>query len=144
LAKQRQDDLYLMRSGVRVASFPSSQGYDKIQTYCMATVSGAEKQLDSIPDREYELQTDGTVKVIERPKTLEQRFREGQQAQFELENGGGPMVQDCRSSIFWFRTWHNQPMPTDQQLLENAAKAKADLDEIDSKLDPRLAEVLPK
>ena len=71
----------------------------------MATVYGAEQTLDSAPETEYAIQADGTVLVRsgKPPKTPEQRFREGQRMQFELENGGGPLVQDCAGSLFWFR-----------------------------------------
>jgi hypothetical protein len=64
--------------------------------------------------------------------------------QMELETGGGPVVQDCAGSLFWFGTWHDRPMRSDEELVETAAKAKADLDEIDKMLDPRLVANLPK
>ena len=35
-------------------------------------------------------------------------------------------------------------MPSDEKFMEIAAKAKADVDEIDKMLDPRLVESLPK
>jgi hypothetical protein len=122
----------------------SRQG--KILSYCMATVSGAEQTLDSAPETEYALQMDGTVLSTDGrpPKTPEQRFRDGQRAQLELENGGGPVVQDCAGSLFWFGTWHNKPMPTDDEFAGILANARADLGKIDKTLDPRLVEVLPK
>jgi formylglycine-generating enzyme required for sulfatase activity len=120
----------------------------KIPDYCMVTVSAAAQSLDSAPAVEYALQPDGTVLRTsgtppEPPKTPEDRFREGQQKQLEM-GASGALVDDCARSLFWFRTWHNQPMPSDEKLREDAAKAKADLDEIDKMLDPRLVEGLPK
>lgn len=102
----------------------------------MVTVYGAEKALDPKPNVEYSLQPDGTVLVVHKDRGPEEILRNGQRAQSELESGGGPLVQDCAGSLFWHGTWQNQPMPSDEKLLENLAKAKADLDDIDSRLDP--------
>lgn len=144
LARRREYDLWLIRNVLQMMKSESQQG--KIMSYCMTTVYGAEQSLDSAPETEYALQPDGTVLITsgKPPKTPEQHFREGQRMQLELETGGGPLVQDCAGSLFWFGTWHNQPMPSDEKLRENAAKAKADLGGIDKMLDPRLVESLPK
>ena len=112
----------------------------------MTTVRGADLALDEAPDSEYSLQANGTVITTpgKPPKTQEQLFRESQRMQLELETGGGPLVRDCTGSLTWFGTWHNQPMPSNEQLIEKAAKFRADLDEIDKTLDPRIVEILPK
>jgi hypothetical protein len=131
--------LWLIRN---VSNLINQQSWlEKILPYCMATAYGAEQTLDSAPETEYALQADGTVLITpgKPPKTSEQLFREGQRAQFELETGGGPLVQDCTGSLSWFGTWHDQPMPSDEKFMEIAAKAKADVDEIDKMLDPRLS-----
>jgi tetratricopeptide (TPR) repeat protein len=129
---------------VNVLNSQSQQ--ELVLSYCMAKVYGAEQVFDSAPESEYALQADGTVLVTsgKPPKTKEQRFREGQRMQMELETGGGPVVQDCASSLYWFGTWHNQPGPTKEKVMEILAKAKADLEEIDKMLDARLVEILPK
>jgi hypothetical protein len=145
LARQREYDLWLLRNIQNVMNSQSQQ--EKILSYCMTTVYGAERLLlDSAPETEYALQTDGTVLRTsgKPPKTLEQQFRDGQRMQFELQTGGGPVVQDCAGSLSWFGTWHNQPMPSREKLMELADDAVADVNEIDSALDPRLVEVLPK
>jgi len=143
LARRREYDLWLFRNVSHILHSDSKQG--KILAYCMATVYGAE-DWDSAPEKEYSLQPDGTVLVTsgKPPETREHRSREAQRREMEFKTGGGPVVQDCAGSLFWFGTWHDQPMPSDEKLLENAAKAKADLDEIDQMLDPRLLEGLPK
>jgi len=143
VSRRREYDLWLIRNVF--ATVNSESQLEKIRSYCMTTVHGAEQSLDSAPETEYALRADGTVLITSGrpPKTPEQRYRESQQMQLELETGGGPVVQDCAGSLAWFGTWHNQPMPGDEKLLENAARAKADLDEIDMKLDPRLVESLP-
>ena len=114
----------------------------------MTTVNGAKQTLDSAPEIEYELQEDETVlkTFVRSAKTPEQRFRESEQMRLNLEAGflPGPVVQDCAASLFWFGTWNNQPIPTDEKFAEISASAKADLEEIDKTLDSRLVEVLPK
>ena len=144
LARRREYDLWLIRNLSNLMNQESRQG--KILAYCMTTVYGAEETVDSAPETEYMLRADGSVLVTSgKPsKTPEQRFRDGQRAQLELDTGGGPVVQDCAGSLFWFGTWHDQPMPSDEKFMGIAAKAKADLDEIDKMLDPRLVENLPK
>jgi hypothetical protein len=140
--------LWLIKNVSSVVDSPlsreSPQG--KFLAYCMTTVYGARQSLDSAPETEYALQPDGTVLVTsgKPPMTMEQRFRDGEQMQSELESGGGPMVQDCAGSLSWFGTWHNQPMPSDDTLRKRVDKAIADLNEIDGMLDPRLVEDLPK
>jgi hypothetical protein len=144
LSRQREYDLRLIRNVSNVLNSQSRQ--ELVLSYCMATVYGAEQVLDSAPENEYALQADGTVLVTsgKPPKTLEQRFRDGQRMQMELETGGGPVVQDCANSLFWSGTWHNQPGPTKEKLMGILSKAKADLEEIDNMLDPRLVASLPK
>jgi hypothetical protein len=145
LARRREYDLWLITN---VSNILNSRPEMKILDYCMVTVYGVEQSLDSAPAVEYALQPDGTVlrtsgERREPPKTPEDRFREGQRKQLEMETSGA-LVDDCARSLFWFRTWHNQPMTSDEELREKAAKARADLDEIDGTLDPRLVESLPK
>ena len=145
LARRREYDLWLITN---VSNILNSRPEMKILDYCMVRVYGAEQSLDSAPAVEYALQPDGTVlrtsgERREPPKTPEDRFREGQRKQLEMETSGA-LVDDCARSLFWFRTWHNQPMTSDEELREKAAKARADLDEIDGTLDPRLVESLPK
>jgi len=148
LARRREYDLWLIRnvSNVVNSALANESRQGKMLSYCMVTVHGAEQSLDSAPEIEYALQADGTVlSTPGKPqKTPEQLFRDSRRSQLELETGGGPLVQDCAGSLFWFGTWHNQPMPTDEKLTEMVAKAKADLNEIDEMLDARLVEVLPK
>jgi hypothetical protein len=143
LARRREYDLWLITN---VSNILGSEPQMKIMDYCMVTVHGAEQSLDSAPAVEYALQPDGTVLRTSGeppPKTPEQRFREGQRKQLDLEVAG-TVVQDCAASLLWFRTWHNQPMSSDGELREQSANAKADLAAIDGTLNPRLAESLPK
>lgn len=148
LARRREYDLWLIRNTSNVVNSAlakeSKQG--KILCYCLLTVRGAEQTLDSAPETEYALREDGTVLTTsgKPPRTEEQRFRDNERARFELETGGGPLVQDCAGSLFWFGTWNNKPMPTDEKFMEMIDEAKENLKEIDDTLDPRLVEVLPK
>jgi hypothetical protein len=148
LARRREYDLWLIRnaSNVMNSALAHESRQEKILSYCMATVYGAEQSLESAPEIEHALQADGTVLRTsgKPPKTQEQLFRDSQRMQLELETGGGPLVQDCAGSLFWFGTWHNKPMPSDEKFAEIAASARADLEEIDGTLDSRLVEVLPK
>jgi hypothetical protein len=144
LAKRREYDLWLIRGASIVMNGNSKQ--EKALLYCMFTVSGAERSLDSAPETEYQLQPDGNVLITsgKPPKTPEERFRDGQRMQLEFETGGGPTVQDCAGSIYSFGTWHDQPMPTDDKFAGITEKAEADIEEIDKMLDSRLVEALPK
>lgn len=144
LANQREYDLRLIENASRVMN--TQDRLAKIFVYCTITAKEVEKLSDSAPETEYRLQPDGTVLTTDGrpPKTQEQLFRDSQRAELEFQTGGGPIVQDCAGSLSWFSTWHNKPMPTDEQFAEIALKAKAEIDGIDSKLDPRLVEVLPK
>ncbi|MGA3028428.1 MAG: hypothetical protein ABSF98_27085 [Bryobacteraceae bacterium] len=144
MARRREDDLWLIANIHGILNSKSPQ--EKVLVYCMATVYGAEHLLDSAPETEYELQADGTVRKMpgKPPKTPEQRFREDQRIELELETGGDPVVQDCAGSLFWFGTWNNKPMRSDEKFNDDEAKARADMEEIDKMLDPRLVERLPK
>lgn len=148
LARRREYDLWLIRnvSNVMNSALAHESRQGKLLSYCMATVYGAEQSLESAPEIEYALQADGTVLRTsgKPPKTQEQLFRESQRMQLELETGGGPLVQDCAGSLFWFGTWHNKSMPSDEKFGEIVARARADLEEIDGTLDSRLVEALPK
>ena len=148
LARRREYDLWLIRnaSNVTNSALAKESRQGKILSYCMATAYGAEHVLDTAPETEYALQLDGTVLTTpgKPPKTPEQLYRDGQRAQFEFETGGGPIVQDCAGSLYWFGTWHDKPMPSDEKFAEIAEKARADVDEIDKTLDSRLVEMLPK
>src|SRR5438045_9211747 len=105
-------------------------------SYCMTTVYGAEQSLDSAPETEYALRADGTVLITSGrpPKTPEQRYRESQQMQLELETGGGPVVQDCAGCLAWVGAWHNQRMPGSENIPETAARARMDQDARDRKV----------
>jgi hypothetical protein len=129
-----------------VSHLLDSDPQTKIPHYCMFRVYGAEQSLDSAPAVEYALQPDGTVLRTSDeppPRTPEQRFREIQREQLDLKVAG-TVVQECAASLFWFRTWHDQPMSSDEELRKQLANAKADLAAIDGTLDPRLVESLPK
>jgi hypothetical protein len=141
LARRREYDVWLIRNLAKIVN--SQSGQEKVLSYCMVTIYGAE-HANSAPETEYALQPDGSVLATKLPKTPEQSFRDQERSQLELETGGGPAVQNCAGSLVWFRTWHNQPMPTDEQFVDLASKTQADLDEIDSMLDARLVERLPK
>ena len=141
LARRREYDLWLLANLHRTMNAQSPQ--EKFLRYCTILVKGGEQFLDSAPETTYALRADGIIDVWGRPTTPEQQFREGQRAQYELENGD-PLVNDCAGSLYWFRTWHDQPMSSDTELMESAAKARADLNKIDKTLDPRLVEDLPQ
>lgn len=141
LGRRRQYDLWLITN---LALLLNSRSREMaLLSYCLTVVRGAEQSLDSDPSTEYTLLPDGTVSIATSPKTSEQQFRDSQRWQFEFEHGGGPVVQDCAGSLEWFGTWHDQPGPKKEKVLEALAKARADLESIDKGLDPRLVEVLP-
>jgi len=143
LASRREYDLWLIENASNVIGKESSQ--EKIFAYCAITVHGAEHTLDSAPKTEYAIQPDGTLVITAGgpQKTPEQIFRDSQRMQLELDTGGVP-VQECAGSMTWFRTWHDKPMPSDEQFTEIVNKAKADIETIDKMLDPRLVEGLPR
>ena len=149
LARRREDDLWLITNVFGIVNSRSSQ--ERILRYCMTTVYGAEDSKDSSPVREYALQADGTVlvrsgkppKPPQLPKTPEQRFREEQRRQFEIERLFSSM-QDCGNKLYTFGTWNDQPMPTAEKFAERLAQAKGDLEEIDNLLDSHLVKRLPK
>ena len=141
LARRREYDLWLLANLRQTITAKDSTM--KLVDYCMTLVYGAEQSLDSAPHAEYALQADGTVRAVVASTTPEQRFWDGQRMQYEVENGN-PEVNACAGSFFAFRTWHNQPLPTEDELAESAAKTRADLNRIDTMLDPRLVENLPK
>jgi hypothetical protein len=148
LARRRELDLSVIRDAFSVLNSALAKGspQGKILCYCLGTVRGAERVLDPTPETEYAIQEDGTVSITSGrpPRTPEQRFCDGERAQRELMTGGGPVVQDCASSLFWFGTWNNQPMPPDEKFMEIIDETKADLKKIDETLDPRLIEFLPQ
>ena len=144
LAQRREYDLWLIGNVRRIVRGGSLQ--ERVLTYCMTTVYGAERLVASTPEHEYALQADGTVLITPGgpPKTMEQMFRDDERNRYELENGGGSVVQACAGSLSWFGTWQNKPMPTNEKFIEAATKAEADLRQIDNGLDPRLLQGLPR
>ena len=157
LARQREYDLWLIRNVsdvINSAMAKESQQVRKIIVNC--SMITAKQLLDSPPEFEYVLQTDGTVlrtpprMTPPPPMTPEQRYRNGQRrlleesSRWEESTQANRLYSECAGFYIWFGTWHDQPIPTDEKFGEILAKATADLEEIDKTLDPRLVESLPK
>ena len=145
LARRREYTLWLIRNVSSVLNGGLAKGspQGKALAYCITLVSEAEQSLDSPPEIEYELQADGTVlkTYVKPPEAKEKRFLDSLR---EAAVGGGPVVHDCASSLYWRGAWNNKPMPSDEQFAETVTNARANLEKIDSALDPRLVEVLPR
>jgi hypothetical protein len=140
LARRREYDLWLIRNAANVMS--SKPGLEKIMAYCATTAFGIEHALDAIAKTEYVLQADGKVLATD-PRTPEQRYRDGQQGALDFQ-APGPVEQECEGSLATFGTWHDQPMPLDEKFTDIISSARADLEQIDKTLDPRLIEGLPR
>jgi hypothetical protein len=127
LARRREYDVGFIRNVSRVLNILNSEGRDRAQAYCMATVSNAKQSLDSPPDAEYALLSDGAVLRTpgKPPLTLEEAVHISERMRL-----GNPFIEDsalvdnCMGSFFWFGTWHNRPMTSDETLRNALAKVK--------------------
>jgi hypothetical protein len=147
LARRREYDVGFIRNVSRVLNILNSEGRDRAQAYCMATVSNAKQSLESPPDTEYALLSDGAVLRTpgKPPLTLEEAFHISERMRLGnpfIEDSA--LVNDCMGSFLWFGTWHNRPMTSDETLRNVLAKVKADLDELEKTIDPRILDAARK